>query len=536
MVAGDHDGRHAWWRVGRRTGQGRGRALTAARSKSRNCSTSIARLVPTRPDHPRRSHRGRAGRRLVLPSPLGPTFGDRQTGDRPGADRRYLERVWLNRWTQGDAQAFDAKRWRSDLARAGATVPNGAAVSLGLDGSRWKDDGPSCSRGWSPGYRCRSGSGSRDFAEAFRSVVAVAVDEAFKRWSVTRLYGDPRRAGMTCLPASQASTATNGDLLLHRQPQPSADGLDVPRICRCDQGRRGHARRQWGLRSPHRCRATSRRPRMSDEDGTPGVMEKERHDSPNRSTSPWLAGCPVNAWTPWPKARARVNRLTSTCSEGCHGAHPEANRRDRQPAVFASGAAPPGIAKREDYFAGKHPLAFASPEWRKFHEPFLRLLGQLVWGRRARRAERTRCSACGSATTRTSSLPTRRSCGGTGCGSTARPQVGAKVPQGTATSTSYALVWGNADDEPVLTWETPSQAIVDYDVETGEARYALKSWTDDDGEYATLYTPTEVWKLKRAKSFAGQTALILRRRCPRRCWMAVGLSATSSRSSRTRSA
>lgn len=28
----------------------------------------------------------------------------------------------------------------------------------------------------------------------------------------------------------------------------------------------------------------------------------------------------------------------------------------------------PSIAKREDYFAGKHPLAFASPEWRKFHE------------------------------------------------------------------------------------------------------------------------------------------------------------------------
>jgi hypothetical protein len=33
--------------------------------------------------------------------------------DRPGADRAYLERVWLNRWTQSAAQAFDAKRWRS---------------------------------------------------------------------------------------------------------------------------------------------------------------------------------------------------------------------------------------------------------------------------------------------------------------------------------------------------------------------------------------------------------------------------------------
>ena len=36
---------------------------------------------------------------------------------------------------------------------------------------------------------------------------------------------------------------------------------------------------------------------------------------------------------------------------------------------------------------------------------------------------------------------------------------------------------------------------------------ALKSWTDDDGS-ATLH-PTGVWKLKRAKSLAGQTALVL---------------------------
>jgi hypothetical protein len=59
--------------------------------------------------------------------------------DRPGADRSYLERVWLNRWTQAEAQAFDAKRWREDLVRQGYRIPKGAAVTGGFDGSRWKD-------------------------------------------------------------------------------------------------------------------------------------------------------------------------------------------------------------------------------------------------------------------------------------------------------------------------------------------------------------------------------------------------------------
>src|SRR5690349_7052536 len=59
--------------------------------------------------------------------------------ERPSADHRYLERVWTNRWTQSDAQAFDAKRWRDALARKGATIDDGALVTAGFDGSRWRD-------------------------------------------------------------------------------------------------------------------------------------------------------------------------------------------------------------------------------------------------------------------------------------------------------------------------------------------------------------------------------------------------------------
>lgn len=64
---------------------------------------------------------------------------------------------------------------------------------------------------------------------------------------------------------------------------------------------------------------------------------------------------------------------------------------------------------------------------------------------------------------------------------------------------SYALVWGDEDDNPRITWEHPSQAIVGYDPETRARVAGLKLWCDDDREYATLYLPDDVWKFQRAR-------------------------------------
>lgn len=64
---------------------------------------------------------------------------------------------------------------------------------------------------------------------------------------------------------------------------------------------------------------------------------------------------------------------------------------------------------------------------------------------------------------------------------------------------SYALVWGDENDEPQITWEHPSQAIVGYDPETRARVAGAKVWADDDREYATLYLPAEVWKFQRAR-------------------------------------
>lgn len=57
--------------------------------------------------------------------------------DRPKADKKYLERVWLNRWTKSEAQAFDVGRW--DELRVSTPIPRGALVVAGFDGARFRD-------------------------------------------------------------------------------------------------------------------------------------------------------------------------------------------------------------------------------------------------------------------------------------------------------------------------------------------------------------------------------------------------------------
>lgn len=63
---------------------------------------------------------------------------------------------------------------------------------------------------------------------------------------------------------------------------------------------------------------------------------------------------------------------------------------------------------------------------------------------------------------------------------------------------SFVLVApGKSDDVPRITFESPENAYVDEDPATAERRAGLIAWADDQMEYATLYTPDEVWKWQR---------------------------------------
>jgi hypothetical protein len=65
---------------------------------------------------------------------------------------------------------------------------------------------------------------------------------------------------------------------------------------------------------------------------------------------------------------------------------------------------------------------------------------------------------------------------------------------------SYALVWGDPDDPdtPCVTFEDSGQAVVGYYPGSRyKRRAALKRWQDGNSMYCTLYTADELWKFER---------------------------------------
>jgi hypothetical protein len=166
------------------------------------------------------------------------------------------------------------------------------------------------------------------------------------------------------------------------------------------------------------------------------------------------------------------------------------------------------LGKRESYFNGDQPLQFASEEWRKFHNNRFKGFSDNwcgVVGSAA--ADRTEVFGIRLGDDPDVQSPEERklwldwvTAGG--------PE---KSDQGYLSSaylsTSYALVWGAAEDVPSLTWLNPDTTIVHNDPETGEPKYALRAWTDDDAtEHATLYSADEVWKFSRKTSANGLAA------------------------------
>ena len=154
----------------------------------------------------------------------------------------------------------------------------------------------------------------------------------------------------------------------------------------------------------------------------------------------------------------------------------------------------PAIDNHERYFDGQQPLCYASDEWKRFH------------GQRFAGFSDNWCGVVGAA------APELTEVAGIRLGDDAetlsdvervlwrdwdandgRAQSAQGFLSGAVTKRSFALVWGNEDDEPVLTWEHSAQAIV-------SGSYGLKAWREDDREYATLYHADEVWKFERPTS------------------------------------
>ena len=112
--------------------------------------------------------------------------------DRPKADKKYLERVWLNRWTKSDAQAFDVPAWE---ALAGAPIPDGALVTVGFDGARFRDSTGLVLTDVETGRQRLFATWEKplddDEWEVPIAEVYAAEDEICERYEVFKAYGDP---------------------------------------------------------------------------------------------------------------------------------------------------------------------------------------------------------------------------------------------------------------------------------------------------------------------------------------------------------
>lgn len=213
--------------------------------------------------------------------------------DRPRADLRYLERTWLNRWTQAEAQAFDAKRWREDLATVGVVIPRNVrrAVSLGFDGSRWKDTtalvvtdlktGMQTPFGlWIPDVSDESPDGT---PEVRVGEVNEGVAEAFKVFNVVRMYMDPAQ-GWDEQGATWAGKYGQKRVLFFYTD--SRNLRRTAEMCRSYASaiKAGEVTNDGDANmADHIANAQKREIKMVDDEGQKlWVMAKERHDSLNK--------------------------------------------------------------------------------------------------------------------------------------------------------------------------------------------------------------------------------------------------------------
>ena len=157
----------------------------------------------------------------------------------------------------------------------------------------------------------------------------------------------------------------------------------------------------------------------------------------------------------------------------------------------------PDIEKAENYYAGKQPLSFATEEWQKANAA--RYAGfSDNWCGTIVNSEAERLSPIG--VTGLASKDDAAKLWDQLLYNEFDMQFSQGVITTLAAQRSYVIVWGDKDGEPIVTFEHPANVEIEYDWENPRLRKAaLKTWVDESLEYATLYTPQEVWKWQRPR-------------------------------------
>ena len=119
--------------------------------------------------------------------------------DRPGSDGAFLERVWLNRWVKSGAQAFDMRKIenlrKGEDGEPFGSVPDGAFVTAGFDGARFRDATALTITDIATGRQMLLGCWERpenlEDWEVPEDEVTDLVADMMSRFQVWRMYCDP---------------------------------------------------------------------------------------------------------------------------------------------------------------------------------------------------------------------------------------------------------------------------------------------------------------------------------------------------------
>lgn len=155
----------------------------------------------------------------------------------------------------------------------------------------------------------------------------------------------------------------------------------------------------------------------------------------------------------------------------------------------------PEIQEAEEYRDGKQPLTFATEEWKKANAARYSGFSD-NWCGTVVSAEAERLKPTGF---------TGFDAAGSVWEDLKRNEFDSQFAQGVHTALTarrmYVIVWGDpSSDEPVVTVEHPANVEIEYNAENPRVRdAALKTWVDDSTEYATLYTPRQLFKWSRPR-------------------------------------
>jgi hypothetical protein len=157
----------------------------------------------------------------------------------------------------------------------------------------------------------------------------------------------------------------------------------------------------------------------------------------------------------------------------------------------------PDIETSEKFYRGEQPLTFATQEWRQANAD--RYAGFADnWAGPVVNAEAERIRYTGLV------VPGIDGAGKSLHEDWLRNELDMQSSQGIITTLtarrSFVIVWGDRDDKAIVSWEHPSNVEIEYDFSNPRLRKAaLKTWVDEDYEYATLYEPDAVWKFQRGR-------------------------------------